>query len=161
MRTRTIIALLPGTVAVAALAMSGGSVCWGDTQVYKTVDAQGNIVYTDRAPTVNAKRTNVQVHEPSAADLERVEQQKKLSQAADDQRLQEAIANKASHAQKQKEQSDKQARCERARNNFYTLRDAARIYERDAQGNRVYMPDDQAEAKRAQARKAMDAACGQ
>jgi hypothetical protein len=160
MRTQSPILRLFGPIIVASVAMGVSAACWGDTQVYKTVDAQGNVVFTDKAPTADAQKTNVQVHQPSAADLQRVEQQKKALQAADDQRVVEAINDKASQAQKQKQLGDKQARCQQARNNFYSLKDANRIYQRDAQGNRVYLPDDQADAKRSEARKAMDAACG-
>lgn len=160
MRTETTISRLFCQIIVASMAIGVSAACWGDTQVYKTVDAQGNVVYTDKAPTVNAQKTNIQVHQPSAADLERVEQQKKAIQATDERRVAEAIADKASQAQKQKQLGERQARCQQARNNFYNLKDATRIYQRDAQGNRVYLPDDQADAKRSEARKAMDAACG-
>lgn len=159
MRTETTILRLFGPIILASVAIGASAASWGDTQVYKTIDAQGNVVYTDKAPTGKAQKTNVQVHQPSTADLERVEQQKKAIQAADDQRVAEAVADKAGQAQKQKQLIDRQARCQQARNNFYNLKDAARLYQRDAQGNRVFLPDDQADAKRSEARKAMDAAC--
>lgn len=160
MSTETPILRLVGPIIVVAIAMGASAASWGDTQVYKTLDAQGNVVYSDKAPTSNAQKTNVQVHQPKAADLARMEQQKAALQAVDDQRVSEAIADKANQAQKQKQVGDKQARCQQARNYFLNVKDANRLFQRDAQGNRVYLPDDQLDAKRAEARKAMDAACG-
>lgn len=160
MRTQASTLRLLGSLLPGVLAVGLSAAAWGDAHIYKTVDAQGNVVYTDKAPTANLQKTTVQVHEPTAADLQRVEQQKKALQAADDQRVVEAINEKTNEAQKQKQQRDKQARCQQARNVFYSLRDANRLYQRDAQGNRMYLPDEQADAKRLEAQKAMDAACG-
>ncbi|MGH8208807.1 MAG: DUF4124 domain-containing protein [Steroidobacteraceae bacterium] len=141
------------------LTLISGSVWAGDAQVYKTVDAQGNVVYTDKPGNPNAPKTSVRVHEPSAEDLTQLEQQRQASQAAEAQRLQQAVVNSVNQAQQAQQQKDKQARCQNARNHFYALKDASRIYKRDAQGNRVYLPDEAAEANRADARKAVDAAC--
>jgi hypothetical protein len=40
------------------------------------------------------------------------------------------------------------------------MKDAARLFKRDADGSRVYMSDEDADAMRQQARQAMSAACG-
>ena len=53
-----------------------------------------------------------------------------------------------------------QVQCDSARNRYYALKDARRIYERDADGNRIYFSDQEAEAKREEARQAVIAACG-
>jgi hypothetical protein len=146
------------TVATAAMLTMLSSSAWAeDAQVYKSTDAQGNVVYSDKPGNLKASKTSVEVHEPSADDLARLEQQRQARQAADSQRLQQTLLDSADQAQHQKE---KQARCQNARAHFYALKDAARIYQRDAQGNRVYLPDEAADAKRVEARKAMDAACG-
>lgn len=139
--------------------MISGSADAGDALVYKTVDAQGNIVYTDKPASRNAPKTSLQVHEPSPADLARLEEQRQATQAAEVQRLQYALTNSTNQAQQAQRQKDKQAHCQNARNQFYALKDATRIYQRDAQGNRVYLPDAAADAKRAEAQKAMDVAC--
>lgn len=145
--------------AWALLMMTGRAALAGDAQVYKGVDAQGNVVYTDKPSTPKAFKTTVQVHEPSADDLAHLEQQRQVEHAVEVQRLQNALSDRASEAQQARAQKDRQARCQSARNRFYAMKDATRIYERDAQGNRVYLPDEAAEAKRAAARKAMDGAC--
>lgn len=131
----------------------------GDTQVYKTVDAQGNVVYTDHPSSANAPKTSVRFHEPTAEDQAQAERQRKANQASEMQRVQETLASSSAQAQQQKEQKDRQTRCENARNRYNGLKDATRLYQLDAQGNRVFLPDEAADAKRAEARKAMDAAC--
>ncbi len=55
---------------------------------------------------------------------------------------------------------DKRVQCEAARNRYYMLRDARRLFERDADGNRVYYSDVDADAKREEARQVMAAVCG-
>ena len=146
-------------LTLAALSVCSGAAYAGDTQVYKTVDAQGNVVYTDRPSVTNAKKTAVSVHEPSADDLAHLQQRRQEAEAAGIQRLQQTLTDKNNQAVEQKKQSDKQARCTNARNHFYSLKEATRIYQHDAQGNREYLSDEQAEAKRTEARKEMEAAC--
>jgi hypothetical protein len=81
------VATLSAVATAAVLTMLTGSARAGDAQVYKTVDARGNVVYTDRPSNSNTSKTS------------------------------------------------------------------------DAQGDRVSLPDKAADAKRAEARKAMDTAC--
>ena len=158
-RAPSAIALLARSAGAALLLACGWAVA-GDAPVYKTVDEHGNIVYTDRAPSANAQKGSVKYHEPSPEDLTRLEQQRKATQAAESEHLQQAAASGIARAQQEKVQKQKQARCDSARNYYYGLRDAGRVYQRDAQGNRAYLSDAEAEAKRSDARKTMEAACG-
>ena len=63
-------------------------------------------------------------------------------------------------AKKAEQDRIRQAQCDSARDHYYSLRDARRLYDRDADGNRVYINDADADAKREEARAAMAAACG-
>jgi hypothetical protein len=155
---RSAIALLAQS-AIAALLLSSSVARAGDTQVYKTVDEHGNVVYSDRASSTKAQKSTVRFHEPSAEDLAHLDEQRKAAQAAESERLQETAASSAARAQQEKAQKEKQIRCENARNYYDSLRDATRVYQLDAQGNRVYLPDTEADAKRTEARAAMEAAC--
>jgi hypothetical protein len=146
--------------AAVALLLSCGWALAGDTQIYRTVDEHGNVVYTDRASSANAQKTTVRFHEPSAEDAARVEQERKATQANESKRLQQTAANDAARAQQEKAQKAKQARCDGARSYYFRLRDAGRIFQNDSQGNREYLPDADAEARRNEARQAMEAACG-
>lgn len=126
-------------------------------EVYKSVDAQGHVVYSDRGTSKTAPTTTVHVREPDPVEVARLAKQQQLLDAADiERRKQGAIDDKnkaaADHA--------KQVACENARNKYYRLKDSARLYQRDADGNRVFYADEQADALREQARRAMVAACG-
>ncbi len=138
------------------LALAPGAPRAGETRVYKTVDAQGNVVYTDRGSEANASKTSVRFHEPSPEEVARLEKER---QAAETRQMQEAVNSSLRRAQEVKAQQEKQAACERARNQFYSMKDAGRLYQRDAQGNRSYLTDAEADARREQARRLMEAAC--
>lgn len=138
-------------LAIACVAAHGG-----ETRVYRTVDAQGNLVYTDRGSEANASQTSVRFHEPSPEEVARLEKER---QAAETRQMQETVNSSLRRAQELKSQQEKQAACERARTQYYSMKDAGRLYQRDAQGNRVYLSDADADAKREQARKIMEAAC--
>lgn len=131
----------------------------GDAQLYRTVDDQGHVVYTDHPPTLATPKTTVKVHEPSAAELAEVAKRQAATQAADAQRVQQTLVNNGANAAKAQQQHDKQARCDAARNQFYSLKDANRVFQRDAQGNRVYLSDAEADGRRTAAKQAMEAAC--
>jgi hypothetical protein len=146
--------------AIAALLLNSSVASAGDTQIYKTVDAQGNIVYTDQPPSAKSPKSSVKYHEPSPEDLARVEQQRKAADVAESERVQQTAASNLAHAQQEQAQKEKQARCDIARNYYNNLRDANRVYQLDGQGNRVYLADAEADAKRTAARKTMEAACG-
>jgi Domain of unknown function (DUF4124) len=126
-------------------------------EIYKSVDAQGNVVYSDRAPTKNAPTTAVHVTEPDPAEVARLAKQQQLLSATDRERQKQEAAEAKSHAALEHQQ---QANCENARNKYYRYKDSGRIYQRDADGNRIYYTDSESDALREQARHAMLAACG-
>jgi len=147
--------ILPVTIVLAAAAV-GSTAFAGDTKMYKTVDAQGNVVYSDEGSNPNKQQVTVRYHEPSAEDLKGLEQQHKTLQGVEAQRLQQAIADNAARQQQQA----LQARCENARRRYNSLKDTGRLYQQDDQGNRVFLSDQEADTKRAQANQAMIDACG-
>jgi Domain of unknown function (DUF4124) len=126
-------------------------------EVYKSVDADGHVVYSDRASTNSASKTEVHVDKPDPAEVARLAKEQQMLKAEDAQRTkQEAADEKAKATQ----EHNRQAACEGARNKYFHLRDSGRIYTRDADGNRMYYSDEQADAMREQARQAMNTACG-
>lgn len=156
---RLFVTLLPSTILLAVASFSG-TARGGDTPLYKTVDAQGNVVYTDKPSSANTQQTTVHYHEPTAEDLKSAEEQRRAQQAMEAQRLQQAVASNADRLQQERQQQALQARCENARRQFNSIKDAGRLYQQDSQGDRVYLTDQEADAKRAQARQAMTDACG-
>jgi len=126
-------------------------------EIYKSVDAQGNVVYSDRAPSKNAPTTAVHVTEPDPAEVARLAKQQQILNASDRERQKQEAAEARDHAALEHKQ---QVNCENARNKYYRYKDSNRIYQRDADGNRVYYTDSEADVMREQARRAMLAACG-
>jgi hypothetical protein len=147
-RGATLVALLAFTFATAALQAQ---------EIYKSVDANGHVVYSDRGNTKGAPKTTVHVDQPDPAEVARLAHEQELLTADDLARSrQEAMQDKTRATQQRK----KQAACESARTRYYQMKDAARLFKRDADGARVYYSDEDADAMRQQARQAMSAACG-
>lgn len=149
--------LWQGAVLGVLLALGGSCGPALAQQVYKSVDAEGHVVYSDRAPTKNAPKTSLRVDRPDPAEVARLQKEQEKLKAADLERsIQQAADDKSKAIADQK----RQVACQNARNRYYQLKESGRIFKRDADGNRVYYSDADAEAMREQARQAMIAACG-
>ena len=126
-------------------------------EVYKSVDAEGHVVYSDRAPTAKAQKSVVHVIQGDSAEAARTAKETSILQTEDALRKRrEATENH----QKAHLEQEKQALCQRARDHYNSIKDPGRLYKLDAEGNRVYYTDAEADARREQWRQAMVAACG-
>ena len=147
-RSGTLVLLLALAWAAAPLAAQ---------EVYKTVDADGHVVYSDRGATKGAPKTSVHVDQPDPAEVARLAHEQELLQADELSRSRrETLDEKTRAAQQHK----KQAACDKARNLYYQMKDAARLFKRDADGSRLFYSDEEADALREHARQSMIAACG-
>jgi Skp family chaperone for outer membrane proteins len=126
-------------------------------QVYKYVDAQGHVTYSDRPNTAGAKKTEVTFQQADPHEAARLAKEGQLLKAADDQRKKQQANDDKAKAQQDK---DKAARCQTARTNYNAIKENGRLYNRDAEGNKVYYNDAEADAKREAARQVMTTACG-
>jgi Domain of unknown function (DUF4124) len=126
-------------------------------EVYRSVDAQGHVVYSDRGATKNASKTSLHVEPGNPAEAARLAREQAELKAAD---LERSLQQAADDKNKATADRKREAACQNARNHYYQLKDSGRIFKRDAEGNRLYYSDSEADAMRAQARKAMVAACG-
>jgi hypothetical protein len=126
-------------------------------QIYKTVDAQGHVTYSDRPNTAGAQKTDVAVQQADPAEAARLAKERQLLNAEDDQRKKQQNAADKSKAQ---QDHDKQARCQAARDLFNTIKDLTRLFKMDADGNRVYASDSDLDAQKEAARQAVTTACG-
>jgi hypothetical protein len=126
------------------------------SEVYKSVDADGHVVYSDRASTSTAQKSTVRIDEPDPKEVARNAREHEILKAEEVQRNKKQSIDEAKNAQQDR---NRQAQCEIARNRYYALKEARRIYERDADGNRVFLSDADADLKREEARQAMAAAC--
>ena len=146
-----------GALSVALLVLACAAAPLAAQEVYKSVDAQGHVVYSDRGVSKGAPKTAVHVDEPNPAEAARLAHEQQLLEADDAARTrQQAAADRNKATQDRK----KQQACEKARNQYFQMKDAARLYGRDAAGNRIYLSDDEADAQREAARRTMVGSCG-
>ena len=142
-----LIGALASCVAVAA----------SDAQeVYKATDAAGHVVYSDRPSSSSSEKVTVQVKPADAGEAARLDKQRALEDAEYTQRSrQEADQQSRQDAQF----TQNAAHCSAARNHYAFLKDVARLFRLDADGNRVFYSDEEADAMRAAAKQAMEQAC--
>jgi len=146
-----------GALTAALLVLACATAPLAAQEVYKSVDAQGHVVYSDRGVSKGAPKTAVHVDEPNPVEAARLAHEQQLLEADDAARArQQAVADKNKATQDRK----RQQACEKARNQYFQMKDAARLYGRDAEGNRQYLSDDEADAQREAARRTMVSACG-
>jgi len=146
-----------GAIMVALLALACAAAPVAAQEVYKSVDADGHAVYSDRGVSKSAPKTTLHVDQPDPTEVARLAHEQDLLNADEAARdRQRALEDKNRTVQQHKQQQT----CEKARNKYSQMKEAARLYQRDATGNRVYYSDDDADALREQARRAMVAACG-
>jgi hypothetical protein len=146
-----------GVPMVALMLLLGSAHLLRAAEVYKSVDAEGHVVYSDRAGAPAAAKSVVHVDQPNPAEVARMAKEQEILKADDVQRNRQKSVDDKKKAQ---QDHDKQVQCDNARNRYYTLREARRIFQRDADGNRVFYTDLDAGAKREEARQAMMTACG-
>jgi Domain of unknown function (DUF4124) len=146
-----------GAMTLALLALACATTPLAAQEVYKSVDSEGHVVYSDRGAAKGAPKTTVHVDQPDPAEVARLAHEQELLNAdAAARARQQAFEDKNKATQQRKQQQT----CDKARRQYNQMRDSARIYQRDADGNRVYYSDDDADALREKARQAMLAACG-
>jgi hypothetical protein len=145
---------ISAAVVVCCLWHAGGA--WSQ-EVYKSVDADGHVVYSDRGNSKNAPKTSVRVDEGDPAEAARLAREQQALKTADSARRKEQQADEKAQAASEKK---RQESCRNARNEYDRLMNRRAIYKIGADGERVYYSDEEADALREQARKAMTAACG-
>lgn len=126
-------------------------------QVYRSVDAQGHVTYSDRPTAPGAKKTDIAVQQADQKEADRLARENQLLKADDTQRTQREAADSKAKA---KQDADKKRLCESARNHYNDLKSANRIYTMNADGTRDYYSDEKADAMRQEAQRTMQAACG-
>jgi hypothetical protein len=142
----------------AALALCLGYAGAASAQeVYKSVDAEGHVVYSDRGSSKNAPKTNVHVDEGNPAEAARLAREQQALNVADAARHKEQQADEKDQAAAAKKREES---CRNARNEYDRLMNRRALYKLNPDGERSYYTDEEADAMREQAHKAMLAACG-
>jgi hypothetical protein len=145
------------TAATLLLAAAGAHA----GEVYKSTDAQGRPVYTDKPPSLPAERLNVHSATTDVVEVQkRYESQMKQYGAAD--KAEADAAKKAADARKAQELTaeDRAKRCIEARQRYESYMNARRLYEPGTtEGERRYLDSAEIDAARANAKQAMDDLC--
>jgi hypothetical protein len=142
---------------VATLVFGSGM---ASADVYKFVDAHGNVLYTDKPATLPAERLSVQSHKTDTAEAQ-ARQQAEMS------RMQAANQASTQNAQQQADkkqageltEKDKAERCVKARERYDSYMNSQRLYEAQANGERRYLTDAELTTARTAAKSTMDELC--
>jgi len=138
-------------VLACALAVSTGAVA----QLYKWVDRDGRVTYSDQPPpSLQSKQLNVTPGPSAAPQRSALDRDKELEKS----RLAAKEKSKAADEVGKKAQID-QENCTRAKSYLRTVTDGGRISTYDEKGERILMDDNQIEVERAKAQKDVDEAC--
>jgi hypothetical protein len=138
--------LLAFALAVAPLALA---------QLYKSVDKDGKVIYSDQPPaTGESKQINAPPPPAAGGSKSFVERDKELEKA----RAANRDNAKKSEQTARKAQED-QERCNHARHAFETYSAGGRIIKPSTTGERAFMDEQEIEVAKEKARRDMDEVC--
>lgn len=126
-------------------------------EVYKWTDAEGRVHFGDRPPQAGAETVPMPeaTDSPAATPEERLEKQRKLLHAFEEERRQKRDAQE----QARQEQAERQRNCVLARDNLQSHERASGIYRLGPDGERIFLDEAQREQSLAQARAAVEQWC--
>lgn len=135
-----ITALIIGLLAVPLYADSAHA-----GEVYKQVDENGNVVYSDRPREATATPLDVDTAKTDpAAAARKLDELKKAREQRE-----QTKTDAAKEAEHQRDlAAQRQANCEKARAYQQRVQTARRLYETDENGNRTYYSSEQQDAAR-------------
>ncbi|HEV2111828.1 MAG TPA: DUF4124 domain-containing protein [Gammaproteobacteria bacterium] len=134
-------------MSAALLLAVSGAAAFAD-QVYRWVDKDGHVHYSQTPPAstdVNAQTLNIT---PPAPDPTTLRNEQTLAKQIDEKNKQAQDAQQKAQADAQKQAQQKQ-QCDSLRSRLQILLQSARLATVDAQGNKTYVSDD-ARAKQEQ-----------
>lgn len=128
-------------------------------EMYRWVDAQGQVHYSDSPPPAGAKAAKTIDVPPPAAPSSSTSAKPKSWQEKDLEFRQRRAAEAEAQAKKDKEAKEKQQNCETARRNLAKFENATRVVTTNEKGETVYMDNAARAAAAAEARKQIDTWC--
>lgn len=154
-------------ITLSAL-LIGGSTLATAGDLYRWVDAQGQVHYSDEPPPADAREVKsmrnkgvdpseqeqAEDSEESEAPPSYVEQQ-----AAFEERQAKKAEEQAKAEQEKKMAAEQKKNCEAARGNYNTVSNGGRVMRINAQGEREYLSDEQIKKETIEARKTMEEVC--
>ncbi len=138
----------------------------GAEKLYKWVDAEGNLHFSDRPPEDSSPAEEIEVDAEISAERQRAGQQRLMeTQSAMAQRMMEerASAEEQSrmNAEQDRERFNNQVRCAEARGNLAVLQRQGPVFTVNAQGDREYVEDGDRDQRIAQFRRQVNRYCQQ
>lgn len=128
-------------------------------EIYKSTDAKGQVVYSDRRPAGKAEVVDIESAPSNEAGLARTRTELEALAALDQQRKQEAAAKAAAKKAAEDAAKRKDQRCTLARTRYQGLMEHSRIYRRDEAGERVYYSAAEIDAERIKSKQRMEEEC--
>ncbi|HMN43499.1 MAG TPA: DUF4124 domain-containing protein [Povalibacter sp.] len=145
------------TLTAAAVVLCAGA---AHADVYMFKDAQGNVQYTDKPPTLPAERLNVQSRKTDVVEVQAREQAELAKlKATDEARQKSNAAQTDQQSAAELTAKDKAERCTKARERYDKYATSQRLYETQANGERRYLSDAELDAARSSAKSTMDEFC--
>jgi len=130
--------------------------------VFRWVDAQGRVHYSDRPDADNAVRVGVVSHasNPDAIAARNQSDADARSKAATQNAQQQAQQNTANAVQKDVEKS-REGQCKEAKERYRVAIESQKLYRVGKDGERQYLTSQEIDEARLNARKDMDTVCAQ
>jgi hypothetical protein len=127
--------------------------------MYKTVDPQGRVTYSDHPLSPSSQRISVQVMPANTQEAARLSREQAAVDAESAQQAKQARRDEDDQAKKSAQLAQQQQRCNAARNRYALFAAGGRIFKTDTDGNRVYYSDEEIDQQRILTKAAMDSAC--
>jgi hypothetical protein len=132
--------------------------CVARADIYRSVDAQGHVQYSD-TPSPGAELVTAgDVHGPISSSSSGSSKSPSLAQRSE--QISQDLSQQAAARAVEKDTNDVHSKqCQQARQTYQQSIDARRLYKLDSDGDRQYLSDDEAEQQRIKYKLAMDQAC--
>jgi hypothetical protein len=154
------ISLLSTSITVSLLCLSSALNLSGAADVYRYVDENGKVQYTDKPLKLPAERLNVQSQRTDVVAMEQRSEESTDDVVARDKARQ---ANAQKEAAKRESDAEFEAQkieaCNKARSDYLSRMGTGRIYETLPNGERRYLESTEIDASRAAAKETMDNLC--
>ena len=152
-----------GAPALAGLLLLGSPVSAqqaAEAAVYKWVDAQGVPHYSDQPPASGEAEELVIRYRKTDSGTLAAKAKAKTDDVVPDAGGSQEPTPPADDADRDKVVAEREAGCQRAKDRMSKYEQARRIYRPGANGERIYLTEEELDAERANARRAVDEWCG-
>lgn len=140
-------------ILVLACALAASTAAFG--QLYKWVDKDGKVTYSDQPPPAQqTKQLNLNTGVASPPTRSAIERDKEIEKGRVEAREKAKVAS-----EKERKSEIDQQNCRAARAYLKTVESGVRVSTMDDKGEQVILDDEQIAAERVKAQKAVDEAC--